>query len=487
LNALRVCIVGSGPAGLYTAKYLKQSLINRVKKLNITIVDQMPTPYGLVRYGVAPDHPEVKNVTNEFHQMLSQDESFSFLGNIKLGETVSLKQLRELYHLVVLSYGAAYTDNLLGIENETCLKGIVSARDVVNWYNVMPDPHFNVEHIHQKITQWLKDSQDISIIGQGNVALDIARIFSQSPSQLLNKEYDIAYNAYQLLKSVYHSRLITLIGRRGPAQAACTTKELREILNLNRDHVTLFLNQRNKLLVQNALQNQHLSRQTRRLLQVFEQAHLLTDQVLTSPYPKVTFEFLKKPVAFLPAKRDRSHVGGIKCEIMQLQQREDETDFSDAIAVGTGEFDVIPTDMVIRSIGYRSDIGIADVPYDKSGRVINEKGKVSGMEDVYVSGWLKRGATGVILSNIIDAKETVETIVHDLEANEQKFNSAQEKMGDAGLIRIAESKHVPVVRFSQWEAIDKEEERRGAVLGLKRSKIATVNEMIQLANKNSNH
>jgi len=503
LNQLKVCIVGAGPAGLYTAKYLKQSLWNKVKngRMHLTLMDQLPTPYGLVRYGVAPDHPEVKNVSHEFHQMLlnnsngdaDENKTFSFIGNVKLGQTVSLKQLQSLYDIVVLSYGASHTDHLLNIENEDRLSGIISARDVVNWYNVLPEPYASMNGAHDKIAQWLRESQHISIIGQGNVALDVARVFARTPDEFLNKEYDISHRAYELLKDVYHSRLISLIGRRGPAQAACTTKELRELLNLHKDsgRDTLFMNERNMSLVKDALSRPDLSRPVKRLLQVFEQAKPLTDDVLSNnPYPKVEFDFCKKPVAFLPSKKDKSKVGGIKCEIMELVKKEDSTDdFSQCSVVSTGEFDVVDTDLVIRSIGYKSDTSIEGVPYDRQGRVLNEGGKVQGSDNLYVSGWLKRGASGVILSNIVDAKETVETIVNNvdnkLSSSDKSSEAEQEKQGDNGLIQIAKEKHVPIVFFPDWMNIDKEEERRGEAVGLKRIKMQSIDEMIHHISQNN--
>lgn len=218
-NPLRVCVIGSGPAGFYTT----EKILKKHEGAEVDILDRLPTPFGLVRSGVAPDHPETKIVTNQFSRV-AQNERCSFLGNVPLGSSVSLSELRDIYHVVVLAYGAE-SDRTLGIPGED-LAGIHSAREFVWWYNGHPDyRHFAPD---------LKSSDTAVILGQGNVALDVARILLR-PTEELAKT-DIATHALAALKES-SIRKVYLVGRRGPVQAACTAKELREILGIEDMHI----------------------------------------------------------------------------------------------------------------------------------------------------------------------------------------------------------------------------------------------------------
>ncbi|GKV11721.1 hypothetical protein SLEP1_g22946 [Rubroshorea leprosula] len=211
-HPLRVCIVGSGPAGFYTA----EKMLKKHQRSEVDIIDRLPTPFGLVRSGVAPDHPETKIVTNQFSRV-AQNERCSFFGNVNLGTSVSLSELRELYHIVVLAYGAE-SDRVLGIPGED-LKGVHSAREFVWWYNGHPDG-INLDPD-------LQSTDTAVILGQGNVALDVARILLRPTSELATT--DIASHALTALEQS-SIRKVYLVGRRGPVQAACTAKELREVL-----------------------------------------------------------------------------------------------------------------------------------------------------------------------------------------------------------------------------------------------------------------
>ncbi|KAI5383017.1 hypothetical protein KIW84_070426 [Lathyrus oleraceus] len=212
---LRVCVVGSGPAGCYTA----EKMLKAHQQAQVDIIDRLPTPFGLVRSGVAPDHPETKIVVNQFSRAM-QHERCSFFGNVALGSSISLSELRKLYDVVVLAYGAE-SDRDLGIPGEN-LKGVISAREFVWWYNGHPDG--------RNLDPDLKSTDTAVILGQGNVALDVARILLRPTTELATT--DIASHALASLEES-SIRVVYLVGRRGPAQAACTAKELREVLGIH--------------------------------------------------------------------------------------------------------------------------------------------------------------------------------------------------------------------------------------------------------------
>lgn len=210
-HPLRVCVVGSGPAGFYTA----EKMLKAHQEAQVDIIDRLPTPFGLVRSGVAPDHPETKIVVNQFTRV-AQHERCTFFGNVTLGSSVTLPELRELYDVVVLAYGAE-SDRVLGIPGED-LSGVYAAREFVWWYNGHPNCRY--------LNPDLKSSDTAVILGQGNVALDVARILLRPTTELAST--DIASHALAALEDS-SIRKVYLVGRRGPAQAACTAKELREI------------------------------------------------------------------------------------------------------------------------------------------------------------------------------------------------------------------------------------------------------------------
>lgn len=222
-SPLRICVVGSGPAGFYTA----DKLLKSNERVEVDIIDRLPTPFGLVRSGVAPDHPETKVVMNQFSRV-AQNERCSFFGNVSLGSSVTLPELRDMYNAVVLAYGAE-SDRSLGIPGEE-LAGIYAAREFVWWYNGHPDC--------RNLAPDLKSTDTAVILGQGNVALDVARILLRPTEELART--DIASHALAALEEST-IRKVYLVGRRGPVQAACTAKELREILGIK--DLGIYINQ----------------------------------------------------------------------------------------------------------------------------------------------------------------------------------------------------------------------------------------------------
>uniref|UniRef100_A0A2N9H213 NADPH:adrenodoxin oxidoreductase, mitochondrial n=1 Tax=Fagus sylvatica TaxID=28930 RepID=A0A2N9H213_FAGSY len=447
-HPLRVCVVGSGPAGFYTA----EKMLKAHQEAQVDIIDRLPTPFGLVRSGVAPDHPETKIVINQFSRV-ARHERCSFLGNVTLGSSVSLAELRELYHVVVLAYGAE-SDRVLGIPGED-LVGIHSAREFVWWYNGHPDC--------KNLDPDLKNTDTAVILGQGNVALDVARILLRPAAELATT--DIASHALAALEES-SIRKVYLVGRRGPVQAACTAKELREVLGIK--DLCIHLQEADLLKTpedEEVLKNNRIQRR------VYE---LLSKAVTTQPsYPRsgqreLHFVFFRKPDRFLDADERKGHVSGVQFEKTVLKGVSD----GKRIAVGTGQFEDLKCGMVLKSIGYKS-VPVDGLPFDHhKGVVPNIRGRVlydtSGdptllEEGLYVCGWLKRGPTGIIATNLYCAEETVASISEDLDQGVLASKSSLPKPGREGLLHLLDNRNVKVVQFSDWEKIDSTETRLGSL------------------------
>ena len=440
--SIRVAIVGSGPSGCYTAKYLQSSY---PEQLSIDVVESLPTPFGLVRSGVAPDHPEVKNVQNDFSSLFQKD-GVSFFGNVTVGKDVSLHELRELYDVVVLAYGCG-ADRKLGIPGEDSLSGVVSARDFVAWYNGHPD--FN--HVGSIISEALKGSPqeaNVVVIGHGNVALDCARILAKGSPGLMDT--DISSLALPILGSGVKST--TVLGRRGHVQGAFTIKELRELTKLDEEghHASfLVLQDELNLGMSNATVQELESPSGRPKIRI---DNLLRSAASNSPpsNPKlVSLRFLLNPVRFAPDKNNPTSLGSVVCERTRL-----EGDPGHQRGVGIGEHVVIPAQLALVSVGYKGIAvpGLEPNLFDcHRGIVVNCHGKVadahSGLGGLYVAGWLKRGPSGIIGTNIGDAKDTVGSIVKDLE------NYVPRKDTAILLADVLKERHVKVVDWTAYQRI----------------------------------
>ncbi|MCL7050741.1 hypothetical protein MKW94_011860 [Papaver nudicaule] len=458
-HPLRVCIVGSGPAGFYTA----ERLLKAHQKAEIDIIDRLPTPFGLVRSGVAPDHQETKIVINQFSRV-GLDERCSFFGNVNLGTSVSLSELREMYNVVVLAYGAE-SDRALGVPGEG-LAGIHSAREFVWWYNGHPD--------YSHLSPNLKSAETAVVLGQGNVALDAARILLRPTAELATT--DIANHA---LVSLQESsiRKVYLVGRRGPAQAACTAKELRELLGIKDLHVNI---QEADLVKSPAdeeeLKNSRIQRRVHELLSkaANSQCHPVSGQ------RELHFMFFRRPDEFLSSDAGNL-VTGVNFEKTALKENES----GKQSAVGTGQFEKVECGLVLKSIGYKS-VPVDGLPFDQhKGVVPNFRGRVLSNASVldkglYVVGWLKRGPTGIIGTNLYDAIETVESIYEDLEQGVLTAPTTP-KPGRDGLLQLLDSKNIRFVPFSGWEKIDMKEKHEGSQKGKPREKITTWDELMTVA------
>jgi len=429
-SPLRVAIVGAGPSGFYAAGQL---LSVPEPQFAVDLYDRLPTPYGLVRSGVAPDHPKIKSVTRAYDKTC-RHERFRFFGHVELGTDISRRDLLEHYQVVCYTIGTS-TDRRLGIPGED-LRGSHAATEFVAWYNGHPD--------HSGLEIDLQARQAV-VVGAGNVALDVARMLALAPSELAGT--DTADQAIAVLGSSGIEE-ITVLARRGPLQAAFTNPELLEMGELERADVEIIgaeLDERSAIALQEA------DKTRRRNVEIVQEyaARPKSGKPIT-----VRFRFLASPVELLGD--EAGHVRAVRIEKNVIAAREDGT----LAARGTGEFEDIPAQLVFRSIGY-TGIPIADVPFDdrrglirnEGGRVIDDKGAQQIGE--YVSGWIKRGPSGVIGTNKKDAQDTVDKILEDAAAG----RLGQPVADDIEELLAAQAEHF--VTWEGWQAIDAVETAAG--------------------------
>ncbi|KAL1517159.1 hypothetical protein ABEB36_000958 [Hypothenemus hampei] len=440
-----ICIVGAGPAGFYAAQHLAK----KVQETQIDIIEKLPVPFGLVRYGVAPDHPEVKNVINTFTKT-AQLPNVNFYGNIELGKDVSLQELRQFYNIVLLTYGAD-KNRSLNIPGEH-LTNVIPARQIVGWYNGLP------ENKNLKINL---DVETAAIIGQGNVAVDVARILL-TPIEELQKT-DITHFS---LERISQSKLkkVYLIGRRGPLQAAYTIKELREMLKL-KDCVTVWRTKDFDNIGNDIIEK--LPRPKKRIAELMlksvkEQENLEQAKVF-SPV------FFRSPVNIL----GENCVNQLELAVNVLKGE----DISSQASSMTEEKELIDCELVISSIGYKSHSVDLSLPFDdKKGIIQNTKGKVD--VGLYTSGWLGTGPVGVILTTMSNAFGVAENIIEDI-PKDNLFNT--EKPGFSGLNAILKEKNIQIVDWTGWEKIDKYEIAQGEKTGKPREKVVDIKVMLEIA------
>ncbi|XP_070511136.1 NADPH:adrenodoxin oxidoreductase, mitochondrial-like isoform X2 [Cardiocondyla obscurior] len=440
----KICIVGAGPAGFYAA----QQLLKDSNTVKIDILEKLPIPFGLIRYGVAPDHPEVKNVLNTFHKV-AINPRVNFVGNVTVGSDVSIKDLRENYNVVLLTYGAQF-DRLLNIPGEN-LNNVISARNFVGWYNGVP------ENKNLKINL---DMEEAAVIGQGNVAIDVARILLTPVDKL--KSTDITSYA---LEALCHSKVkkVLMVGRRGPMQAAFTTAELREILKL--EGCRTFWREQDFENIEAMVPT--LDRPRKRQIELMLKS--LKESKCDSTYTKELYPiFLRSPVEFLGDKK----LEGIKFAINQLRG---ET-IQNQVAEMTGNFEEISCGLGLRSIGYKAIQIDNSIPFNtEKGYVENINGKVEG--NLYAAGWAATGPTGVLLITMTNAFQVARLIHNELMSS----NTTKLAHGWTALSKILKTKGVQTVSYEDWQRIDRVEQERGKRQGKVREKIVDVKEMLEIA------
>ncbi|MDF5753978.1 FAD-dependent oxidoreductase [Spongiactinospora sp. TRM90649] len=413
---LRVAIVGSGPAGIYTAEALGKQAGEPVE---VDVLERLPTPYGLVRYGVAPDHTSIKSIAGYLRRVL-EAPGIRFLGGVELGRHVTVDDLRACYDAVVYCTGAM-VDRRMGIPGED-LPGSVAATDFVNWYCGHPDVPADA---------FTLDSSEVAVIGVGNVAVDVVRVLAKTAEEL--SATDVPENVLAALAES-QVKAIHMIGRRGPEHAKFTLKELRELGELGNADVCVRSEEAGDSDVSG------LSRQIKGNVEV------LRGWAARPPIGRprrLDVRFWLRPVEILGAER----VEGIRLE---------RTALSEGRVVGTGVFETIPVGMVLRSVGYRS-VPLPGVPFDESTSTVpNAEGRISHGQ--YVAGWLKRGPTGVIGTNKSDAAETVRTLLADL--------AAEPGAGPARTLDdVLTERGVRPITYDEWLRIEGAEAELARTLG----------------------
>src|SRR5262252_1392932 len=394
MTDLNVAVVGSGPSGLYAA----DALVKQAAKLDppvtvqVDVIDRLPTPYGLVRYGVAPDHPSIKSIAEVLRKVLEHPQ-VRFLGGVHLGDDVTREDLLASYDAVIYATGAM-RDRRMGIEGED-LSGSHAATEFVNWYSGHPDMDPGTFKL---------DAESVAVIGVGNVAVDVARILVSDPEELARTDISQPVLDALLASNV---REVHVIGRRGPAQAKFTTKELRELGELAGVDIVVGAGEADPDAFDATASGAALAGSDRR---VRGNLAVIGDWAARAPAGharRLTVRFWLRPVKIEGTER----VSGLTVERTRLDE-------SGALT-GTGELETIPAQMVLRSVGYQS-VPLPGIPFDERTHTVpNAEGRVLGPDGTplpreYVSGWLKRGPTGVIGTNKSDAAQTVRSLLADL-------------------------------------------------------------------------
>jgi ferredoxin--NADP+ reductase len=443
---LRVAVVGSGPAGFYAADALLKS---EAPTVEVDLLERLPTPWGLVRLGVAPDHPKIKDVSRAFEKVAARP-GFRFFGNVEVGKDVAHEELLELYDAVVYSFGAQ-TDRRLGIPGED-LAGSWPATAFVAWYNGHPD--------FQDVPFDL-DTERAVVIGAGNVAVDVARMLALTQEELAPT--DTTDQAIAAI-SAAPLREIVVLARRGPAQAAFTTPELKELGELEGadvivDAADLELDAASEAALEGDTNAQ-------RNLEVLRE--YATREPAGKPC-RVVLRFKVSPVAL---------TGDGSVQAIELVRNELVPDDRGRVqAVATEERETLPCGIVFRSVGYLGT-PLAGVPFDeKRGTLPNEGGRVAGAPGVYCAGWIKRGPSGVIGTNKKDATETVENLLADARDGTLPAKGAS---ADAIVELLGERAARPVA-YAGWQAIDAVEKARGAAEGRPRVKLTTWDALLDAA------
>lgn len=440
---LRVAIVGAGPAGIYAADALMKS----DTEVSIDLFERMPAPFGLIRYGVAPDHPRIKGIITALHKVLDKD-AVRLLGNIDYGTDITLEDLRRFYDAVIFSTGAN-ADRALNIPGID-LDGSYGAADFVSWYDGHPDVP----------RTWPLEAEKVAVLGVGNVALDIARVLAKTGDELLPTE--IPANVYEGLKN-NKAVEVHVFGRRGPAQAKFTPLELREL-----DHSPTI-----EVIVDpediDYDEGSEIARRSSK--QVDMVANTLQDWAIRDqgdrPH-KLFLHFFESP----------TEIVGEDGKVVGLRTERTELDGTGNVR-GTGKFNDWDVQAVYRAVGYLSQ-NIAQLPFDdQAGTVPNEAGRVlddggKHMDATYVTGWIKRGPVGLIGHTKGDANETIACLLEDA----PNFAGADEP-GEDAIISFLEGKGVPYTTWQGWYRLDAHERSLGEPEGRERIKVVEREDMLR--------
>jgi ferredoxin/flavodoxin---NADP+ reductase len=454
---LRVAIVGSGPSGFYAAGHLLKSKSHPDLTVQVDVYDRLPTPWGLVRGGVAPDHPNIKAVSRVYEKTAAHPE-FRFFGNVEYGADISHADLHARYHAVIYAVGAQ-TDRRMGIPGED-LPGSWAATEFVAWYNGHPD--------YRDLEFDLSGERAI-VVGNGNVAADVARMLALTRDELA--QTDVADHALEVLAE---SRIeeVVVLGRRGPAQAAFTNPELLELGEMTDADVVVDPRDVEVDPASRAWLESEAASSTRR-----KNVEILSGYAgreLEGKRRRIVLRFLVSPLELLGEER----VEGIR--ICRNELRDEGTGLR---ACSTDTIEELSCGIVFRSIGYRGT-AVEGLPFDEArgtipheaGRILDEQG--APLRGDYVVGWIKRGPTGIIGTNKRDAQETVDELLEDLDGG--RLNEPADPSRDA-LEELLAERAPEHVTYTGWEAIDRAEKAAGEPHGRPRVKLTTTDELLDAA------
>jgi ferredoxin--NADP+ reductase len=446
----RIAVVGAGPAGFYLA----ERLLVRAD-VEVDLFDRLPAPYGLVRYGVAPDHEKIRNVTRVFDRTAANPR-FRFFGNVEIGRHVTVADLRQWYDQVAFTTGAQ-TDRRMGIPGED-LGGSHTATEFVAWYNGHPDYHDRGFDL---------SAGRVAVVGVGNVAVDVARILCRTPEEL--ETTDIADHALAALRQS-RVREVVMLGRRGPAQAAFTNAEVKELGELPAADIRVVPAEVALDPLSRAAVDAEADSATRKKIEILE------GFARRSPAGKarrLTIRFLVSPIELVDDGAGR--VRGVRVARNRLAAAAD----GSLRAVPTADLEDIPAGLVFRSVGYRG-VAIAGLPFDeRAGTVPNRGGRVvdpgtgAPRAGLYVAGWIKRGPSGVIGTNKPDAGETADAMLADLTAGARGQAASAEQVRE----RVGAARR-ECVGWADWQRLQALEVERGRAQGRPRVKCVSVEEML---------
>lgn len=436
-----IAIIGSGPAGYYTAEAAAKQWGDDVQ---VDVFDRLPVPYGLIRTGVAPDHQSIKGVSKRYEKVALTD-NVRFVGNVSIGDDLTMADLHELYDAVVLATGAP-NDRGLGLPGED-LANVFGSAEFVGWYNGHP--------------QFAGLAPDLSgkhavVIGMGNVALDVARILAKTEEEFAGS--DIVGHALDALRGSGIEK-ITIVARRGPHQVAMTPKELGELAHLSR--ATPRIDPED---LPDEAEDAILEPGLRKSVTHLRSFAAIPESIHADAKIEIYFDLFASPIALTGGQKEDGKVAGIEIERTKVETGR---------AVGTGETYNIPADLVVTCIGYRTS-PIPDVPFDeRMGRFANDEGRI--LTGLYCVGWARRGPSGTIGTNRPDGYGVIEKIAEDIDAGKLGRTG---KKGRAGFDELAAARGLDVVTFRDWKKIE-EAEAAAARDGSPREKFVDVEAMIR--------
>ena len=447
MSKLRLAIIGAGPAGIYAADLILKA--ERDFEVSIDLFDHLPAPYGLVRYGVAPDHPRIKGIINALHEVLDRGD-IRFFGNVRYGQDIDLEDLKKHYNAVIFATGAIKDAPLAipGID----LDGSYGAADFVNWYDAHPDV----------ARSWPLNAKEVAVIGNGNVALDVARMMAKRPDDLLAT--DIPDHVYQGLRDSPVTD-VHVFGRRGPAQVKFSPLELREALHI--DGVQAIVYDEDFQYDQGSQDAIDSNNQIRVMVKTLEQLRANPQEPQER---RLHLHFFASPVEVIGQD---GKVAGLTIEKTKL-------DGSGGV-VATGETTSFPIQAIYRAVGYFGS-PVDKIPFDaKSGVIPNEAGRVidedgQNLQGVYCTGWIKRGPVGLIGHTKADAIETIGNVLQDRDRWWQP-----ELAGEHQIIETLESRNIDFVDWAKWLKINSKEKAIGEALGRERMKLFDREEILKIS------